>query len=126
MMCEAYLSEYEGKTVLVTGGDGAIGSNVTSSLAEAGAKAVLILDDLSSSEKWNIPSLPNVLLLIEDDILDGDKLKRAFLEKPDVVFHLAAFFANQKSVDHPERDFMVGVMGTLRLPEYSLSSGMEV
>ena len=32
------------------------------------------------------------------------KLKRVFFEQPQIVFHLAAFFANQNSIDHPERD----------------------
>ncbi len=46
-------------------------------------------------------------------------LKRAFSEKPDYVFHLAALFANQNSIDHPETDLMVNGMGTLRVLLYS-------
>ncbi len=38
---------FVGRTILVTGGAGAIGSNLTRNLAEAGAKMVLVLDDLS-------------------------------------------------------------------------------
>lgn len=117
-----YLRHYDGKTVLVTGGAGAIGSNLTRALAEQGAK-VLVVDNLSSSERWNVPSLPNVLF-IEGDILDEVILKRVFFERPQVIYHLAAFFANQNSVDHPERDLMVNGMGTLRLLEYSVLSGV--
>ena len=40
---------------------------------------------------------------------------RVYFEKPDIVFHLAAFFANQNSIDHPESDLMTNGMGTLRL-----------
>jgi UDP-glucose 4-epimerase len=118
-----YLRSYEGKTVLVTGGAGAIGSNLSHALAELGAQ-VFILDDLSSAERWNVPSLPGILF-IEGDILDEVKLKRVFFEGPQVVFHLAAFFANQNSVDHPERDLMVNGMGTLRMLEYSLLTGVD-
>ncbi|MBI5701776.1 NAD-dependent epimerase/dehydratase family protein [Candidatus Saganbacteria bacterium] len=113
-----YKSQYKGKKILVTGGAGAIGSNLVRALSEAGAERVIIIDDLSSSEKWNIPSLPNVLVS-EGDILDEIKLKRVFFEEPDYVFHLAAFFANQNSIDHPERDLQVNGMGTLKLLEYS-------
>lgn len=120
---QGYLDSYQGKTVLVTGGAGAIGSNLTRRLAEIGAR-VIILDDLSSAERWNIPSLPN-LLFVEGDILDEVKLKRVFFERPAMVFHLAAFFANQNSVDHPERDLMVNGMGTLRLMEYSVFTGVD-
>ena len=118
-----YQGAYQGKAVLVTGGAGAIGSNLTRSLAELGAR-VLVLDDLSSAERWNVPSLPGILF-VEGDILDEVKLKRVFFERPRIVFHLAAFFANQNSVDHPERDLMVNGLGTLRLLEYSVFTGVE-
>jgi nucleoside-diphosphate-sugar epimerase len=116
-------SAYARKRVLVTGGAGAIGSNLTHALADAGA-SVLVLDDLSSSQRWNVPSLPNVLF-IEGDILDEVKLKRVFFERPQIVFHLAAFFANQNSIDHPERDLMVNGLGTLRLLEYATLGGAD-
>jgi len=118
-----YMNIYNSKTVLVTGGAGAIGSNLCRRLAELGAK-VIILDDLSSGVSWNVPSLPGVLF-VEGDILDEIKLKRVFFERPQIVFHLAAFFANQNSVDHPERDLMVNGMGTLRLLEYSVLTGVD-
>jgi UDP-glucose 4-epimerase len=90
---------------------------------QAGAQ-VIVLDDLSSAERWNVPSLPDILF-VEGDILDEVKLKRVFFERPRIVYHLAAFFANQNSVDHPERDLMVNGMGTLRLLEYSVLTGIE-
>jgi len=46
-------------------------------------------------------------------------LKRVFKEKPDYVFHLAAHFANQNSVDNPETDLMVNGMGTLKVLQYA-------
>jgi UDP-glucose 4-epimerase len=118
-----YRQHYQNKTVLVTGGAGAIGSNLTRSLAEAGAR-VIVFDDLSSAERWNVPSIPNVLF-VEGDVLDEIKMKRVFFDKPEIIFHLAAFFANQNSLDHPERDLAVNGMGTLRLLEYSVFTGVE-
>jgi UDP-glucose 4-epimerase len=117
------LELFKGELVLVTGGAGHIGSNLTRALSEAGAR-VIILDDLSSAERWNVPSLPGVML-VEGDVLDEVKLKRVFFERPKIVYHLAAFFANQNSVDHPEKDLMVNGMGTLRLLEYSTLTGVE-
>lgn len=112
-----YLDKYKNSKVLVTGGAGAIGSNLVKALAAAGAK-VIILDNLSSAERWNVPSFPNVLF-VEGDIRDEIKLKRVFFEEPEYIFHLAAFFANQNSVDHPEEDLSVNGLGTLKLLEYS-------
>lgn len=122
-MLKSYLQAYAEKTVLVTGGAGAIGSNLVRALAALGAK-VVILDDLSSAERWNVPSLPGVLF-VEGDILDEIMLKRVFFERPRIVFHLAAFFANQNSLDHPEQDLNVNGLGTLRLLEYSILTGVE-
>lgn len=116
-------ADYANKKVLVTGGAGAIGSNLTRSLAALGAR-VMVVDDLSSSDRWNVPALPEILF-VEGSILDEIILKRAFMERPDVIFHLAAFFANQNSVDHPEIDLSVNGLGTLRLLEYAALGGAE-
>lgn len=118
-----HLQQYAGKTVLVTGGAGAIGSNLTRALA-AVAGRVIVLDNLVASQRWNVPSLPNVMF-VEGDILDEVKVKRVFFEKPKIIFHLAAFFANQNSVDHPENDLLVNGMGTLKLMEYSVLQGVD-
>jgi nucleoside-diphosphate-sugar epimerase len=113
-----YYSDYDGKTILVTGGAGAIGGNLCRKLSELNAKKVIILDDLSSSYEWNIPKAKNIMF-IQGSILDDEMLKRAFKEKPEYVFHLAAHFANQNSVDNPEVDLMVNGMGILKVLEYS-------
>jgi len=123
-MEKEYLGMYKDKVVLITGGAGAIGSNLTRTIAGLGAKIVMVLDNLSSAERWNVPALSNVMF-VEGDIRDEVKLKRVFFEKPEYVFHLAAFFANQNSVDHPETDLDVNGMGTLRLLEYSLFTGVK-
>lgn len=114
---------YEDKRILITGGAGAIGSNLSRRLSELGS-AVIVLDNLTASQRWNIPSHDN-LLFVEGDILDEVKLKRVFFEEPDLVFHLAAFFANQNSIDHPEEDLRVNGVGTLKLLEYSVLTGID-
>ena len=94
------VNEYEGKIVLVTGGAGCIGTNLCKKLANLGAEEVVILDDLSSAYEWNIPRADNISFL-NGSVLDDEMLKRVFKERPDYVFHLAAHFANQNSVDNP-------------------------
>jgi len=117
-----YLDIYKTKTILITGGAGAIGSNLTRKLAENGAAKVIILDDLSAAYKWNIPNLPNVLF-VEGSITNDTDLKRVFHEKPDYIFHLAAFFANQNSVDYPEKDLLVSQLGTIKMLEHAVLVG---
>ena len=115
---EEYLESYKGKKVLVAGGAGAIGSNLVRKLGDLGAELVIVLDDLSASKAWNIPLLANVMF-VEGDITNDIDLKRVFSEAPQTVFHLAAFFANQNSIDYPERDLRVNGLGTLKMLEYS-------
>ncbi|MDD5038128.1 MAG: NAD-dependent epimerase/dehydratase family protein [Dehalococcoidales bacterium] len=118
-----YRNEYKNKKVLITGGAGCVGSNLTRALIEAKTAKIIILDDLSAAEKWNIPVAPNVLF-IKGNILDEEVLKRVFSEKLDFVFHLAAHFANQNSVDNPETDLMVNGLGTQKVLQYSHLTGV--
>jgi nucleoside-diphosphate-sugar epimerase len=118
---DEYKNHIKDKVVLVTGGAGAIGSNLTRSLAELGARTVIVLDNMSAAYEWNIPSLPNVLF-VKGSVTDEVSLKRVFAMKPDLVYHLAAFFANQNSVDYPERDLMTNGLGTLLVYQYAQMS----
>jgi nucleoside-diphosphate-sugar epimerase len=121
----SYLEEYKNKVILVTGGAGAIGSNLSKELAKLGAAKVIILDDLSASYSWNIPNLQNVLY-VKGSITNDVDLRRVFHEKPDYIFHLAAFFANQNSVDYPEKDLLTSQLGTVKMLEYSaMQSGIK-
>jgi nucleoside-diphosphate-sugar epimerase len=65
------------------------------------------------------------VIFLQGSILDEEMMKRAFNFKPDYVFHLAAHFANQNSVDHPETDLLVNGLGTLRALEYSRLADVE-
>lgn len=113
-----YLDAYQGKKVLVTGGAGAIGSRLTKKLVDLGAM-VIVLDDLSSGYEWNVPGDADNLLFVKGDVNSDIDLKRVFNEEPNLVFHLAAFFANQNSVDYPEEDLKTNGFGTLKMLEYS-------
>lgn len=116
------MSEWTGTTVLVTGGAGAIGSQLVRRLHGDGA-AVVVVDDLSSG---HLDALPTGLHdLVIGDITDVGALDRAFRSSPEVVFHLAALFANQNSIDHPERDLAVNGLGTLRVVDAARRRGVR-
>jgi nucleoside-diphosphate-sugar epimerase len=72
---------------------------------------VTVVDDLSSGHAWLVPENPRVRLL-RADVCD---IARHIPEPAagTVVFHLAAFFANQNSVDHPVDDLHTNGLGTL-------------
>jgi UDP-glucose 4-epimerase len=117
-----YSKYYKGKTILVTGGAGAIGRNLVETLSKLNAGKIIVLDNLSSSYLWNLPDKPNVLL-VRGDIRNEDDLRRVFRLKPVIVFHLASFFANQNSVDYPLVCEDVNNKGIIKLLEYSMISG---
>ncbi len=117
-------SAYKNKTILVTGGAGAIGGNLCRKIASFEPKKIIILDDLSSAYEWNIPAGSNISF-VKGSILDDEKLKYAFKHKPDFVFHLAAHFANQNSVDNPEKDLMINGLGILKVLEYAQLVNVE-
>ncbi|MGN1185796.1 MAG: SDR family NAD(P)-dependent oxidoreductase [Methanobrevibacter wolinii] len=116
-------NEFDGKTVLVTGGAGCVGSNLTKKLADLGAR-VIIFDNMSSAYHWNIPKHENIEF-VEGDIRNDEDLNRVFKEQPDIVYHLAAHFANQNSVDQPETDLMVNGMGILKTLEHAQLTGVD-
>ena len=93
-------------------------------LAELDAKRVIIVDNMSAAYGWNIPSLPNITF-VQGCITDEVTLKRVFNLKPDVVYHLAAFFANQNSVDYPALDLHTNGMGTLLMMQYAQMCGVD-
>ena len=101
------------KRILVTGGAGAIGSHLVSNLVAQGHK-VTVLDDLSSGHKELVPE---AIDFINGSITEDRILEAAFEGRPDVVFHLAALFANQQSVDRPQLDLEVNGLGTLKVLE---------
>ena len=115
---EKYLEKYKDKKILVTGGAGAIGSRLVRKLLELDV-FVIVLDNLSSGYSWNLPQSNN-MLFVGGAITNDIDLKRVFNEKPEIIFHLATFFANQNSVDYPEKDLKTNGLGTLKLMEYSV------
>jgi UDP-glucose 4-epimerase len=117
------LEYYQGRSILVTGGAGAIGSNLIIALSMLVGQTgkVVVLDNLSAikiKDPWNVTPLPNIMFVPGDVRSDVD-LKRVFKENPSMIFHLAAFFANQNSIDYPETSADVDILGQIRLLEYA-------
>lgn len=120
---------YNGKKILITGGAGAIGSNLSIALSilVGHQGKIIILDNLSATRNkssWNVPPLDNVMF-IEGDLRSDIFLKRVFNEDLSLIFHLAAFFANQNSVDYPETSADVDVMGHIKLLEYAKLTNID-
>ena len=108
--------------VLVTGGAGFIGSNLTRLLLDEG-REVTIYDNLSSGYRRNVEALPGARF-VEGDVRDAARLSDA-MRGADTVFHLAASVGNTRSIEHPFEDSEINLIGTLRVLEAARTLGVR-
>lgn len=106
---------------LVTGGSGFIGSNVSKMLLSKGVE-VVVYDNLSSGNYDNIRDMN--LQFIKGDVLDKDAVIEA-CRGVDVVFHLAASVGRQRSIDYPQLDSEINLVGTINVLEGMRANGVK-
>ena len=99
--------------VLVTGGAGFIGSNLTDELIRQGAK-VKILDNFVTGFKENLDEINGDFEFIEGDINDDSALKKA-VQDVEIIFHEAALPSVPRSVENPLETHQACVNGTLNV-----------
>jgi len=103
---------WTGKRVLVTGGLGFLGSNLTRALVAEGA-TVRVLDallDLYGGNRFNLEGVDAQVFV--GDIRDADVVSRA-VEGVDVVFHIAAQTSHVDSMSDPYTDLDMNCRGNL-------------
>jgi UDP-glucose 4-epimerase len=111
--------------VLVTGGAGAIGSNVTDELVLAGADEIIVLDNLVRGRKENLDwALANgPVRLVDGDIRDR-ALVRELMQGIDTVFHLAAIRITQ-CAEEPRLALEVLVDASYDVFEAAIEAGVR-
>ena len=112
-----------GKTWLVTGGAGFIGSNAVHALVRRGER-VVVLDNLTRPSaplnlRWLREELGDAFELVEADIRNAADVEAAFTAHApvDVVLHLAGQVAVTTSIADPRDDHEVNVLGSFNLLE---------
>ena len=109
--------------VLITGGAGFVGSNLTPYLTDRGHD-VRVLDDLSGGARptwWGRRSGPRC---ITAHVEDQGAVRRA-AKGVEAVVHLAAKPGVADSVAHPEKDFQTNVLGTFNAVDASRRAGVR-
>lgn len=111
---------------LVTGAAGFIGSTLVDRLLADG-HSVVGLDDLSTGRADNLSNADNSdkFEFVKADIVDADLLGLLKDTQPEVIFHLAAQISVKRSVDDPQLDSTVNVVGVVRLAEAARQAGVR-
>ena len=105
---------------IVTGGAGFIGSNLVDALLARGDEAH-VLDDLSKGKRERLSGAADLHVA---DIRDPDAVFDAV--RPDFVFHLGAQADVRVSVERPDHDADVNVVGTVRILEAARRHGAQI
>ena len=104
------------RSVAVVCGAGFVGSNLTARLVELGASPVVVVDNLLSAERANVPEHAAVVF-VEGSITDDAVLAQLPTDLH-TVFHLATFHGNQNSMADPIADHDNNTFTTLKLLEH--------
>jgi len=107
---------------VVTGGAGFIGSHVARKYIKEGIN-VVVIDDLSAGDVKNVPDQAKFVKL---DITEKDEIKDFFREEdPDIVNHHAAHNDSMTSLENPQEDAEINVIGSINILEAARASNVE-
>jgi UDP-glucose 4-epimerase len=102
---------------LVVGGAGFVGSNLVLRLLDRGTSRVVVVDNLLSAERSNVPDDARVEF-VEGSIAD-EAVLAALGDEFDLAFHLATYHGNQSSIANPLEDHENNLITTLKLYEHA-------
>ncbi len=129
---EKLINFYKNKTILITGGAGSIGSEIVRQLVDLKVKKVVVYD----SSEYLIFNLDQSLRereargkckLIIGNILNKDKLNAVIRkEKPDLIFHAAAYKHVYLMEDNADEAITNNVMGTKNVIDAALENKVKM
>ena len=111
----SFMQAFQGASALISGGAGFVGSNLCRALLKAGPARLVVVDNLLSAERSNLPDHPAVEFR-QGSIAD-DAMLAPLQDEFDYVFHLATYHGNQSSIADPLADHANNTLTTLKLYE---------
>jgi dTDP-glucose 4,6-dehydratase len=123
---------YGGRTVVVTGADGFMGSHLTDALHHIGANVVAFVRATSSGALNNIGHLRGKIRVVFADLTDKTSIdylvRDHLLTAPDrpYLFHLGAQAHVGESWHRPYETVMANTVGTLNLLQSVVDHGLEL
>lgn len=121
----SHLNNLSGKSILVTGGAGFIGSNIIEELLRHN-NIVTCLDNFATGKKENIAAFRynSDFKLIEGDIRDIDACKKA-VEGNEIVLHQAALGSVPRSINDPKTTNDVNIGGFINVITAAKEAGIK-
>jgi UDP-glucose 4-epimerase len=119
-------AEAPGRSALITGGAGFIGSHLAELLLEQGSE-VFVLDDLSTGSERNVAHLRERrdFHLVVDSVLKSSVVNE-LVHRCDVVYHLAAAVGVRLIVEQPVHTLVTNIQGTENVLEHCNRFGKRV
>lgn len=120
-----------GRTVMVTGAGGSIGSEIVRQVAEAGAKRILMVERGENAlyeidRRMRSEGHAEVLVPLMIDVNDRAKMESVFAaERPSVVLHAAAYKHVPMVEMNPEEGWRNNTEATKALAELAAGHGVE-
>ena len=109
------MSTLAGSHILVVGGAGFVGSGLVRIALGLGVAGVVVVDNLLSAERSNIPADARVRFI--EGSITNDAILASLEDEFDYIFHLATFHGNQNSMADPLADHENNTLTTLKLFE---------
>lgn len=121
------MHQLEGKTFLVTGGAGNLGSYVVDALIFAGARKIVVVDNYYNGHASNLDAARSAdateLVEVREDISDHARLLAVFQEhRPDYVFHMASMLTLDCKAE-PLQAVRYNIVGTYNVIDCCLRTG---
>jgi len=109
------MEQFRNQRILVVGGAGFVGSNLVHKLLPFSPREIIVVDNLLSSERVNLPD--NCRVTFVEGSITHDRVLAGLPEDLNYVFHLATYHGNQSSIHDPLADHENNTYTTLKLYE---------
>jgi FlaA1/EpsC-like NDP-sugar epimerase len=123
--------ELRGKTVMITGAAGSIGSEIVRQLLRFNYKHLVLIDQAEtpvfylSNECYNINGLKNISIDVVN-ILDEQKMEQLMtVYQPDLIYHAAAYKHVPVMEDNTNAALKINVLGTKLLADMAVKHGVS-